>query len=98
MSHAIPALLLALCCVVGLLLVPLGLPGLWVMALGIIGYGWLTGFQSVGVATIAMVVGLAFLAELVEWWLGFGLARRYGGGARGGGGAAPADTCHAAAP
>jgi len=87
MSHAIPALLLALCCVVGLLLVPLGLPGLWVMALGIIGYGWLTGFQSVGVATIAIVVGLAFLAELVEWWLGFGLARRYGGSHRAGWGA-----------
>src|SRR2546430_5786152 len=89
MSHAIPALLLALCCVVGLLLVPLGLPGLWVMALGIIGYGWLTGFQSVGVATIAIVVGLALLAELVEWWLGFGLARRYGGARRAGGGGAP---------
>ena len=87
MSHAIPALLLALCCVVGLLLVPLGLPGLWVMVLGVIGYGWLMGFQSVGVATIAVVVGLAFLAELVEWWLGFGLARRYGGSKRAGWGA-----------
>src|SRR5712691_5551912 len=87
MSHAIPALLLALCCVVGLLLVPLGLPGLWVMVLGVIGYGWLMGFQSVGVATIAVVVGLAFLAELVEWWLGFGLARRYGGSRRAGWGA-----------
>src|SRR2546428_7229273 len=87
MSHSIPAFLAALGCVVGLRLVPLGLPGLWVMVLGVIGYGWLMGFQSVGVATIAVVVGLAFLAELVEWWLGFGLARRYGGSRRAGWGA-----------
>src|SRR2546428_4739012 len=87
MSHSIPAFLAALGCVVGLRLVPLGVPGLWVMVLGVIGYGWLMGFQSVGVATIAVVVGLAFLAELVEWWLGFGLARRYGGSRRAGWGA-----------
>src|SRR5919198_5541430 len=86
MSHALPALLLALCLAAGLLLVPFGLPGLWVMVLGVIGYGWLTQFRSVGVATIAVAVGLAFIGEIVEAWVGFGLARRYGGGRRGGGG------------
>lgn len=82
MSHALPTLLLGLCCIVGLALVPLGLPGLWIMVAGIIGYGWLTDFRSVGVATIAIALGLAFLGEVVEAWLGFRLARTYGGSRR----------------
>jgi uncharacterized protein YqgC (DUF456 family) len=80
-------LLLALCCVVGLALIPLGLPGLWLMVLGVIGYGWMTSFQTIGVATIAIVVGLAVVGEVLEAWVGFGLARRYGGSSRAGWGA-----------
>src|SRR5437867_12836083 len=89
MSHVLPALLLGGCCLLGLVLVPLGLPGLWIMVAGIVGYGWLTDFRSVGVATIGAALGLAFLGEIVEAWLGFRLARAYGGvrrGPRGGGG------------
>src|SRR5207253_3016253 len=80
-------LLLALCCIAGLVLVPLGLPGLWVMVGGVLGYGALTGFRTIGVATIAIVLGLAFLGELLEWWVGFGLTERYGGSRRSGWGA-----------
>lgn len=72
---------------VGLVMVPLGLPGLWVMVGGILAYGWLTSFQSVGVATIAIVLGLAFLGEIIENWIGFHYARRYGGSKRSGWGA-----------
>src|SRR2546426_920828 len=79
MSHVLPALLLGVCTIFGLLLVPLGLPGLWVMVAGIVGYGWLTDFRSVGVATIGVALGLAFLGEIIEWWLGFRFARTYGG-------------------
>src|SRR5205809_3870401 len=79
MTHALPALLLGICTILGLLLVPFGLPGLWVMVAGIVGYGWLTDFRSVGVATIGTVLGLAFLGEIVEWWLGFRLTRTFGG-------------------
>src|SRR5256884_6368525 len=82
MSHALPALLPGVVPIPGLLLVPLGLPGLWVMVAGIVGYGWLTDFRSVGVATIGAVLGLAFLGEIVEWWLGFRLARTFGGSRR----------------
>lgn len=87
MDTILPAVLLVVCCVVGLVLVLLGLPGLWVMVLGVIGYGWLTGFHTVGVATIAIVVGLALMGEVVEWWLGFWCAERYGGSRRAGWGA-----------
>ena len=73
---------MVVCCLAGMILVPLGLPGLWVMVIGVIGYGWLTGFATVGVWTIAVVVGLALLGEVIESWLGFRLARRYGASSR----------------
>ena len=82
MSHALPALLLGVCTIFGLLLVTLGLPGLWVMVAGVVGYAWLTGFRSVGVGTIALVLGLAFLGEIIEAWLGFRFARTFGGSRR----------------
>jgi uncharacterized protein YqgC (DUF456 family) len=66
----------------GLVLVPFGLPGLWVMVLGIVGYGWLTDFRSVTIGLIAVVLGLALAGELLEWWLGFSVAQRYGGSRR----------------
>src|SRR2546425_862549 len=87
MSHLVPTLLLVLCCVAGLLLIPLGLPGLWLMVLGVLGYGWLTAFRSVGIGVMALVVGLALLGEVMEWWLGFRFAERYGGSPRAGLGA-----------
>src|SRR2546422_2858125 len=87
MSHLVSTLLLTLCCVAGLLLIPLGLPGLWLMVLGVLGYGWLTAFRSVGIGVMALVVGLALLGEVIEWWLGFRFAERYGGSRRAGWGA-----------
>ncbi len=78
---------MGLCFVIGLVLVPLGLPGLWVMVIGVIGYGGLTDFRTVGVATIAVVLALAFLGEIIEMWVGFRLTKRYGGSNRAGWGA-----------
>jgi uncharacterized protein YqgC (DUF456 family) len=57
------------------------------MAAGFLAYGWLTAFRSVTVASMAIVVGLAFVGEVVESWLGFRFARRYGGSKRAGWGA-----------
>ena len=71
----------------GLAMIPLGLPGLWVMVGGILAYGWLTGFRSVGVVMIAIVLGIAFLGEIIDNWLGFRYAKRYGGSTRSGWGA-----------
>jgi uncharacterized protein YqgC (DUF456 family) len=82
-------LILALCIVflAGLFLIALGLPGLWVMVLGVMGYAWITDFHAVGVAIMVTVLVLAGLGEGLEMWLGFGLARRYGGSKRAGWGA-----------
>lgn len=72
---------------VGLVMIPLGLPGLWVMVGGILAYGWLTDFRTVGVAMIAIILALAFLGEIIENWIGFRYAKRYGGSTRSGWGA-----------
>lgn len=81
------AVLLAGLLFVGLCLIPLGLPGLWVMVGGILAYGWLTDFRSMGIATIAIVLAIAFLGEIIENWLGFRYAKKYGGSSRSGWGA-----------
>lgn len=83
----VAVVLLLLLAIVGLALIPLGLPGLWVMVGGVLAYGWLTDFRSIGVATIAIVLGIAFLGEIIESWLGFRFAKRYGGSNRSGWGA-----------
>jgi len=79
--------ILATAVLVGLFLIPLGLPGLWVMVGGILVYGWLTSFRSLSVAVIALVLGIAFLGEIIESWLGFRFSKRYGGSGRSGWGA-----------
>ena len=73
--------------VAGLVLIPLGLPGLWVMVGGILIYGCLTDFRSLSVALIAIVLAIAFIGEIIESWLGFRFAKRYGGSSRSGWGA-----------
>src|ERR687889_1608299 len=72
---------------VGLLLIPFGLPGLWVILLGIIGYGWITEFSTVGTGFLILAIALALLGEVLESWIGFRFAKRYGGSSRAGWGA-----------
>lgn len=87
MTDTVAVLILALAAIIGLALIPLGLPGLWVMVSGILAYGWLTDFRSIGVTTIAVVLAIAFFGEIIESWLGFRFAKRYGGSNRSGWGA-----------
>lgn len=75
-------LLLVLVQLIGLALIVFGLPGLWIEVAAFVGYAWLTDFRTVGTFAIALVVGLALLAELAELLLGGRFARRYGGGRR----------------
>ena len=72
---------------VGLVLIPLGLPGLWVILLGVVGFGALTDFRGIGLGTLALVTVLAFVGEAIEWWIGFKYTQRYGGSRRAGWGA-----------
>ena len=80
-------LLLALAFLVGLALIPLGLPGLWLMVAALLVYAIVGGFHVIGWVTIVVVVALAALAEVAEAWLGFRVAKRFGGSSRAGWGA-----------
>jgi uncharacterized protein len=82
-----PVLLLILSGFIGLLLIPLGLPGLWVILLGILGYGYLTDFQTLSIWFVGVMTGLAIVGEVFETWIGFRYARQYGGSSRAGWGA-----------
>ena len=75
-------LLLGLVCVVALALVPLGLPGLWVIVLAALVYGPVLGGAGVGWGTVGTLVVIGALAEVVEFVLGARFAQRYGGGRR----------------
>lgn len=81
------AVVLLIAGLVGLVLIPLGLPGLWVILLGIVGYGWLTDFQTLSAGFLILAIALALLGEVLESWIGFRFARRYGGSSRAGWGA-----------
>ena len=84
---SIGVIALVVCDIVGLLLIPLGLPGLWVIVGGFLLFGWATEFRTAGLWSIVIIVALAFVGEIVENWLGFKFAKRYGGSSRSGWGA-----------
>jgi uncharacterized protein YqgC (DUF456 family) len=87
MTDSGAVILLIAASLVGLVLIPLGLPGLWVIVLAILGYGYLTDFRTLSAFFIGLVVALALLGEVFESWVGFRLAQRYGGSKRAGWGA-----------
>ena len=80
-------LLLAVGLLLSLLLIPLGLPGLWVMLGVALLYDVLEPFRSIGMWVIGIAVVIALLTELAEFLLGGRYARKYGGSRRAGWGA-----------
>lgn len=80
-------LILGAVLVASLFLIPLGLPGTWVMVGAALAYNAVTGGDAIGWATIVGATVLVFLAEVVEFVLGGRFARRYGGSRRAGWGA-----------
>lgn len=75
-------LLLALVLFGCLMLIPLGLPGTWLMVGAALVYPWLSGDPSIGLWTIIGTAVLALTAELVEFGLAGRYARKYGGSRR----------------
>ena len=74
--------LLIIALLVGLALIPFGLPGLWLMVAALVGYAALGGFQQIGLGTLVVAVLIAGGAEAAEAWLGFRLTKRYGASSR----------------
>jgi uncharacterized protein len=79
--------LLALAMLLGLVMIPFGLPGLWVMAGAVLVYSYVGPPSAIGTVTLIAVLVLAFVGELLEFALAGRYARRYGGSRRAGWGA-----------
>lgn len=75
-------LLLAIAQVAGILLIPFGLPGLWLQIGSLALFAWWTGFATVGLLPVGVVIVLGLVAEWLEFALGGRYARRFGGGKR----------------
>jgi uncharacterized protein YqgC (DUF456 family) len=74
-------LLLGVILLVSLFLIPLGLPGIWVMLAAGVGYSILVR-DSIGVVTLIGTGILAVVAEVLEFTLAGKYARKYGGSTR----------------
>jgi uncharacterized protein YqgC (DUF456 family) len=75
------AALLMIALFVGLLLIPFGLPGLWVMVGATLLYSWAEP-ESIGLPTLIGLTLLAILAEVLEFLAAGRYARKYGGSRR----------------
>jgi uncharacterized protein YqgC (DUF456 family) len=74
--------LLTLLIVVSLLLIPLGLPGLWVMIAGAVVYNLVLGTAAISWVTLIGISVLGLIAEWIEFTLSGKYARKYGGSRR----------------
>jgi len=81
--------LLVLACVIllSLVLIVLGLPGLWIMVASAVTYNMVVPGDPIGWVTLVIVAILALIAELLEFSLTGKYARKYGGSRRAGWGA-----------
>ncbi|TVP75205.1 MAG: DUF456 domain-containing protein, partial [Gemmatimonadales bacterium] len=67
---------------VGLALLPFGLPGLWLMGGALLVHGLATGFHPFGGWFVGGVLTAAALAELLDFWLSMRFTEHYGGSRR----------------
>jgi len=80
-------LLFAAVMLLSLFLIPLGLPGTWIMIGSAIGYDALAGGNPIGWITIVGTTVLAVIAEIFEFSLSARYTRKYRGSRRAGWGA-----------
>ena len=80
-------LILSAVLLLSLILIVLGLPGLWIMVASAVTYNMVVPGDPIGWVTLAAVGILAFIAELLELSLTGKYARKYGGSRRAGWGA-----------
>ena len=69
---------LVIICILGLLVVPLGIPGIWVIPLVALAYRFLPIPIEFSWIIILVLAGLALLAEILEYYLGAKSASKAG--------------------
>lgn len=67
---------------VGLLLVPLGFPGLWLMLAAAAAYMLFVPSAGIGVTTVLVAAALVIVAEVLEYTIAGRYTRKYGGSRR----------------
>jgi uncharacterized protein YqgC (DUF456 family) len=80
-------LILAGIIILSLILIVLGLPGLWIMVASAVVYNMIVPGDPIGWVSLIAVAVLALIAELLEFSLTGRYARKYGGSRRAGWGA-----------
>ena len=80
-------LILAGVILLSLILIVLGLPGLWIMVASAVAYNMLVPGDPIGWFTLIAVTVLGVIAEVLEFTLSGQYARKYGGSRRAGWGA-----------
>ncbi len=81
------AILLAIALLFGLLLIPFGLPGTWVMVGAVLAYSYWGAPSAIGTWVVLVSAVLAAIGEILEFTLAGRFAKRYGGSRRAGWGA-----------
>src|SRR5438067_13683565 len=82
-----PLLVLGLVIILSLVLIVLGMPGLWIMVASAVTYNLIVPGDPIGWVTLVIVGVLALVAELLDISLTGSYARKYGGSRRAGWGA-----------
>jgi uncharacterized protein YqgC (DUF456 family) len=77
-----PMFLLVLSVVIGLILIPFGLPGLWVMIGAAVTHHFVVVGSGIGVPTLIGTTVLGVIAEVLEFTVSAGYTRKYGGSTR----------------
>jgi len=68
---------------VGVLIIPFGLPGTFLIVANTFVYGWLTGFAEITWSIVGLLLLIAVLAEGIEFWVGMATAGKYGASRQG---------------
>lgn len=79
--------ILCLVVLVSLLMIPIGLPGTWVMVLAGMAVIWLSPVSPIGWVVVAICFGIAAVGEILEFVISMGYTKKYGGSNRGAWGA-----------
>jgi len=82
-----PLLILGAVLALSLILIVLGLPGLWIMVASAVTYNLIVPGDPIGWVTLIVVGVLALIAELLDFSMTGRYARKYGGSRRSGWGA-----------
>lgn len=78
MWEIITVVALVVCCLLGVVMTAVRLPGTWLIVMAALGYGWWAKWESVGPVTIAVLAGIALVGEITDLAMSAVTARKAG--------------------